>query len=370
MMDLSKIENELNSGIDSYIRRIHAQKGIYAKIFSDLKENKKPVTSLNDKDYFLEIIQHFGPALDVQKAQGDLSQIFDAAFHQKTGSLIVANKGATLLCTSPRTSAPYITRQIGCMVYRPGLGVEVVNVGLVGNVYEGEVILRTESACAPSFIFGSNRCNCAYQWASIRELAAHLNPVDLPKIDDGEEFEKWVQEQFHCVGEKHIAFKNGPGMVLMHIDSQGGMGSGYTKDEFVYDLLSRALLRQLGENSSEQIFKTSIKEGYASIGVTPDSRLENNEAGYQITYILLDWLGVSRNLICLSNNTHKLNQLSGNGYHVKRVKSIGKVDKAGAREAEQRRNDFKHLDIDGSDISFEEEMNRLKEECNVLDRSI
>lgn len=349
-------------GIDAAIQRMHRQKNLYDKISSECKEG---ICRLNGKEYFSEIIHCFGPALDPKKAQIDLSRVFDCAYHSKTGSLIVANKGATLFCTSPRTSAPYITRQIGCMVYRPGLGVEVVNVGIVGNVYEGDVILRTESACLPSFLFGSQRCNCAYQWASIRELAAHLNPIDPPEIQDGDEFEKWVQGQFQCVSGKHLPVKNGPGVVLMHIDSQSGMGSGYTEGEFVYDLSSRALLRQLGENSSEQTFQTSIKEGYASLGLPPDARLEHGEAGYQITFILLDWLGVSRNLICLSNNTYKLNQLSRNGYCVKRVKSIGKVDRAGAREAEQRGKDFKHLDIDSSEISFEEEMARLKEECTI-----
>ena len=30
------------------------------------------------------------------------------------------------------------------------------------DIYDKPIVLRTESACAPSFIFGSQRCNCHY----------------------------------------------------------------------------------------------------------------------------------------------------------------------------------------------------------------
>ena len=146
----------------------------------------------------------------------------------------------------------------------------------------------------------------------------------------------------------------------MHIDSQAGMGSGVSPKEFVFDLYSRALMRHLGEATVEQTLHTSMKGSFEALGILPDPRQAENQAGYEITYILLDWLQASRDLIVLSNNAFKLDQLKQNGYCVKRVKSLGKIDRAGLREAEQRGPDFNQMDMDGEEISFEEEIKRLQ----------
>ncbi len=149
-------------------------------------------------------------------------------------------------------------------------------------------------------------------------------------------------------------------MVMMHVDTQNGMGSGYTNDEFSFDLFSRASLRHRGEYSAEQIHQTSMAGGFEAIGIKPDPRSQHDEAGYRITPIVLDWLGISRDLIFLSNNKTKVKQLQNAGYRVQRIKSLGTVNPAGAQEAEERGTEFDHLDIGPEPVNFEDEMARLK----------
>ena len=353
--------NSLNQRINQLKDHLTKVESTYERLCAAFIGETQKIIPLNESEYFDELLPLLGPCLTQEKAKVDLKTIYDMAFHRLSLSLIIANRGATLFCRSP-SSLPYITRHLGCVVFRPELGIETANIGLVGNIYEGNVVLRSESACAPAFLFNTQRCNCCYQWASIKELAAHLNPVNPPAALSPDDFEKWVESHYFYSNGKHIPKKSGPGFILMHLDSQSGMGSGFTPNEFVYDLYSRALLRQLGENTTEQTSHTTMKEGYEAIGVIPDSRKENHYAGYKLTPILLDWLQASQTLICLSNNQHKLKQLEEHGYAVKRLKSLGKIELAGAREAAQRGNDFNHMDINGTFVSFDEELARLKEE--------
>ncbi|MES2121724.1 MAG: hypothetical protein V4492_02970 [Chlamydiota bacterium] len=361
------MHNEIVLGMEQALLRIQKQASLYAEIleYSNKSESASVVFDLSETAYFEAVLAHFGPCLPLGKVKVDLRKVFDVAFHKKSESLLIANKGVTILSLSPFTSVPYITRHIACSVYHPKLGLETVNIGLSGNVYEGDVILRAESACPPSFLFGSQRCNCCYQWASIRELAAHFNSVDLPQGLTADAFERWVEGQFLYQCGKHLPITQGKGMILMHLDSQAGMGSGFSDGEFVIDLYNRALMRQLAENTTEQVHNTSIKEGYESIGVYPDSRRQGEEAGYQIPAIILDWLGVNRSLIVLSNNKFKLQMLQDYGFEIKRVKSLGKISAAGQREAKQRGEDFEHLDMDGEELSFDQEIERLKQETSV-----
>ncbi len=350
-------ESFLNNASAS-MKRLDRVVSIFKTLMELGKKTNSPVLYLNETPYFNTIIENFGPCLE--NPQVDLHQIYEVAFHVKTSSIIVANTGLNLLCLSPATSTSHIVRQIACSVYRPNLGVESVNIGIVGNIYQKDVVLRSESACPPSFLFGSQRCNCCYQWASIREVAAHFNTVEPPKELAGEDLWRWVKKQFHYENRKHLPARDGKGFILMHLDSQAGMGSGVTPKEFVFDLYSRALMRHLGEATVEQTLHTSMKESFEALGVMPDPRQAENQAGYEITYVLLDWLQAHRELIVLSNNSFKLNQLQENGYQVKRVKSLGKIDRAGLREAEQRGPDFDQMDMDGEEISFEEEIHRLR----------
>ena len=90
-----------------------------------------------------------------------------------------------------------------------------------------------------------------------------------------------------------------------------------------------------------------MKGGFDSIGIMPDPRKENYGVGYQITPILLDWLGCSKNLILLSNNKDKIQHLQNSGYKVSRIKTIGMVNTAGILEEEQRISEFGHLSHGG-----------------------
>lgn len=252
--------NKINNGIEEFNKRTHKQKEIFTKIanLASKDKSKSTVFFINEPNLFKEVIENFGPILDSNKAKSDLKDIYEIGLHKETGALIISNKGATLYCLSPKTETPYLAKHIGFCVYMPGIGIEFVNVGLVGNVYSGKVVLRSESACTPSFLFGSQRCNCAHQWNSINELAAYFHKINPPKVKSGKEFEAWVQKQSTYSNGKHLFVKNkNPGFILMHLDTQNGMGSGYTKNEFSYDLFSRASMRHRGEYSAEQIQNNS-----------------------------------------------------------------------------------------------------------------
>ncbi|MFH1585957.1 MAG: hypothetical protein ABIB79_04270 [archaeon] len=360
---------KLNKGINEFTRRIKTQKEIYQKVYEiAIKDGSKDsVFYIKDKKLFKEILENFGPILDGKDAKSDLMDIYDIGLHKETGALIISNKGATLYCLSPKTETPYLTRHIGFCVYMPGIGIEFVNVGLIGDVYSSKVVLRSESACTPSFLFGSQRCNCSHQWDSINELAAHFHKINPPKVKTGKDFELWVQKQLKYNNGKHQFIKsNKPGFILMHLDTQNGMGSGYTKNEFSYDLFSRASIRHRGEYSAEQIDKTSMWGGFEAIGITPDPRREEEYIGYKLTFVILDYLRTSKEIISLTNNPFKMEHLENNGYKLSRLKTFGMINLAGAQEAAERHDEFHHLDINGKCISFKSELNRLKKEIRRL----
>lgn len=356
--------NIFRKRMSGFQKRLERQIELYEKI-AQLETTGHSILFLKE-DLLKETIEHFGPCLSQEKAKVDLTTIYRAAFHPESGSVIVANQGVVFLAQAPFSKKHFLLCHTGASVYHPMNGIELVNIGIVGDIYSGEVVLRSESACPPSFLFGSQRCNCCYQWMSVRELGAHLNPVSPPQMSDPEEFERWVERQFEVVGNKYIPKAKGPGVLMIHFDAQPGMGSGWTENEFCHDLFSRATLRQLGENRVEQCYHTTIKEGYSFLGLAPDGRKEGEGAGYQMTSIILDFLEASKKLICLSNNQQKLQFLTQRGYVCKRIKSLGQIVDAGFREAEQRRKDFAHQDIGEQLISFEEEVERLKTEICTL----
>lgn len=341
---------------DNLILSSKKQETLYAKIQQQCKE---AVWRIKDPDLAFEVLENFGPHVSRKTARHDLMSIYDVAFHRETATLLIANKGATLYSLSPRSFSPYITRHLGLCLYMPQHGTEVVNVGLVGNIYQGRVVLRSESACTPSFLFGSQRCNCAHQWDVICEVAASFNRVTPPAIEEGRAFERWVQEQFTMREEKHYPKEEGLGFILMHIDTQNGMGSGYTSEEYTFDLYSRASLRHRGEYTAEQVWQTTMAGGFHAIGIPPDPRKENEGSGYRVTSVVLDYLNSSKDVVFLTNNPLKIKSLAEAGYAVTRIKSIGEVSAAGAQEAYERGVEFSHLDINHTLVAFEEEFRRL-----------
>ena len=259
----------ITQGFENYIKRIKECKEIYLHLLDNLPKNfEESIYEIRDRETFNEVISTFAPSLEQKNAKEDLMKVYDIGIHYKTKALIIANKGATLYSLSEKYETPFLVRHIGLCIYMPGMGLEYVNAGIVGDVYDKDVVLRTESACAPSFIFGSQRCNCHYQWKNIKELAANFNKFEQPEITDGDEFEKWVQKQYTYKDGKHIYNqKSDVGAVMLHLDSQNGMGSGFTKNEFAFDLAERAAIRHRGEYTSEQVFNTTMLGGFTSIGL-------------------------------------------------------------------------------------------------------
>lgn len=358
----------ISLGVDKYIERIRNCEKIYNEIINNIPENYNNVIyRIDNLELFNKVMSNFVVALDNNDAEGDLFEIYDVAIHLPTKSLIIANKGATLYSLSEKFEIPHLVRHIGMCVYVPGIGMEYANVGIVGNVYDKAIVLRSESACTPSFIFGSQRCNCHYQWKNARELAASFNSINVPNITGGYEFEKWVQKQYIYEDGKHIYCNDGEiGFVLLHVDSQNGMGSGYTPNEFVFELNERAAMRHRGEYTSEQIYDATMNGGFRKIGISGDPRSENDFIGYKITPIILDYLDVNKNVIMLTNNTSKTGQMEAFGYNVQRIKSIGAVNIAGSNEARERGEEFHHLDINGDIISFNDDYERIRGEIEKI----
>lgn len=359
---------KIKSGFKKFKNRITETESLYKKILkeSSTKTPTNNIVRIEDQKQLKEILRVFSPALFHEKSKYPLETIYEAGIHVPSGSLIISNKGATLYCTSPRSRTPFIARHIGMSVYMPGLGLEFVNVGLSGDTYCGKVVMRSESACAPSFLYGSQRCNCNHQWTQLQELAASFNGIKDPEIKDGKDFENWVQTLFHYDGVCHLpsnktGSEKGVGFIMMHLDTQNGMGSGYTPEEFSFDLYARASIRHRGEYSSEQIHKTTMGGGFEAIGIPKDPRKEEDGIGYKITPIILDYLGLSKELIFLSNNPLKIKALNEGGYKIHRLPFMGEINPAGAQEAKERGTEFGHLNISHNTVSFEEDFKRVKE---------
>jgi GTP cyclohydrolase II len=336
---------------------------LYRELLNKTEQEKISGTiyKIADKELLEKVFKIFAPALSSSKSKYPLESVFEVGIHLPTKALVVSNKGATLYCLTPQTHTPCIVRHIGFSVYMPSLGIEFVNVGLSGNIYSNKVVIRSESACTPSFLYGSQRCNCNHQWNEVLELNASFNKTIIPEITNGHEFESWVQKQFSYDGNYHTPSKDGQGFIMMHLDTQNGMGSGYTKDEFSFDLYSRASMRHRGEYSSEQIHQTSMGGGFEAIGLIPDPRGEDDGIGYKITAIVLDYLNTSKELVFLSNNPFKIKYLEEAGYIISRVPFMGEINIAGSQEASERHTEFGHLDISGLPVSSKEDFNKVRE---------
>ena len=188
--------SKIKKGFEKFKKRVDAMELAYDEMVGGFlsTDSTQKVIKISDPKKLKKILEVFVPALIASNAKYPLETVYEAGVHIDTGALIISNKGATLYCISPRTRTPYIAQHIGMAIYMPSLGLEFVNVGLSGDVYNNKVVMRGESACAPSFLYGSQRCNCNHQWNELQELAATYNRIVPPDITDGREFEKWVQK--------------------------------------------------------------------------------------------------------------------------------------------------------------------------------
>jgi hypothetical protein len=293
------------------------------------------IVPLEHNELLARALTFFGPQLTPETCKVPLDQLFDVAIHTSTGAIIIASKASTFTAKTVVYSQTFMTNFQSFSVYMPGLGIEVAQVGRIGDVCNRPYVLRSESACTPSFLFGSQQCNCASQWRCTQELAAFFNS------------EKEV-------GNATIGF------LMVHLESQNGMGMGYSPNSFAIDLGNRAQLRHAAGLALSQKFKLSIQETFEAMGLPPDPRRATDGAGYKITPILLDFLGAYSDHILLSNNHMKIQGLQQFGYSPQRIKTLGEIAEEGSIEAKQRALNFEHLDIGTELVSFANEFERLK----------
>lgn len=320
---------------------------------------------------FNHVLEALPPYLSQNRAPQQLNELYEAGIHQPTGSIYICNKGASLHTKTPESKKDYVTYHIGFNLYIPNHGVEIVNVGIVGDLKNGKsVVLRPESACAPSFLYGSQRCNCYDQWVLSRQLAGHFNPVDINNLS-GRDLENFIVAYFQK-GENNIPRpkESQQAFVLLHMDSQNGMGSGAIENEYNPNLTETAFLRHRGEYSAEQIFSTSMAEGFISIGITPDPRKLNDFIGYKIPGIILDYFGVDEPIIALTNNNEKTTELRKAGYNVFPVNFFARANGSCSLETEDRRKEFGHNIPKGLETTLEQEFKRVKEEIEKINLSL
>lgn len=341
-------------------------------------ENKRPpyyVFRDGDKkvydikgDFFFEILNYLPPVLKQKNVLIPLDEIFDVAKHVPTNSIMVSNKGAVLHTKTPITQKDYLTYHIRFGIFRPRYGFETVNVGIVGNINAYDrLIIRSESACAPSFIFGSQRCNCHDQWILARELAGHYNQIEMPD-KKGKDLEKFIKDGFEFDQRKFpVAKTGGLAFMLIHHDSQNGMGSGALEEGYNSSLTETAFLRHGGEYTAEQKYDVSMAGGLRALGLPDDPRTTHDSVAYKIAPMILDYFLVNNYLVVLTNNEKKTEALSDFGYPVERIGFFGRADNSSYLETEDRRKEYGHDIPENLEVTFEEEFERVKAE---IDRTI
>ena len=360
----NKLLSQFQNGITRFMEETKSLQSLYPKIIEYAETNNTPsskICRITEKSLFNQAIALLGPSLPCEGVSGSLQDFYEIALHIDTGAIIVANRGVTLFSKTLKNLRPFVMRYVTAAVYMPELGVELANIGIVGDIYKNKFVLRSESACTPSFLFGTQSCNCAHQWRCTQELAAAFNPVEIPpEISNSIEHEAWLNEQFTWVEGKHLAKNLSVGFLMIHLDNQNGMGGGFSEDIFSFDLGTKATLRQGGEMAIHQTLGLNMKETANWLGLSLDRRRSCNGVGYKITPVLLDFLGSHSHPVLLSNNPQKINALESFGFLPCRLKAVGEVNQTGSREAKERNQNLGHLDI-GEDFStFEQEFERLK----------
>jgi GTP cyclohydrolase II len=311
-------------------REIYQNLITYARSRSDADK----VVYLDDNELFTQTIALFGPQLKQEHCAISLQQIFKIGIHRASEAIIVASHPSVFSAKSIMRTELYDVNFQAIAVYMPGLGVEIANIGYVGDINNQAFVLRSESACTPSFLFGSQQCNCASQWRCTQELAAFFNSDKKSTI----------------------------GFLMIHLETQNGMGMGYTPNTFSIDLCTRSHLRHAGGLVASQTHHLSMNETFTALGLPLDPRRAEDDAGYKITPIILDFLETHSAPILLSNNPMKIIGLEKLGYTPLRLKALGEITAHGALESKQRSDEFGHLDIGSELVSFDVEFQRLKKQ--------
>lgn len=347
----------------AHVQQIHTRQAqlygqIKAALTSEPVAPESPIIALNETDFFGEALACFGPQLP-QMDGGLLKKMVYLKWHRPTSSLIVGTRGFATLSQSPLQHIYYVTYLITLMIYVPGHGLEEVEVGIVGDIYQRAPILRAESHCAPSFYFGSQECNCYAQWSSIREVGAYLNPVAIDSVPTGSAFVPWLKAQFALKDHRPHPVQKGPGVVMLQLKSQAGMGIGVSEKGYVPELAATAGFRQALDQTTAQALNLDMMTSLKTLGLPCDGRLLNNGMGYKIPVIVADYLELPRTLRLLSGSGKKKKAFVDGGYEVSVMRSIGAVDGFCQNFLAAR----SHTDAyQGKHICFEDELARLKQE--------
>ena len=347
---------------------------IYQEILNEMGNKVSSLIFKRDENIYIikgtlfnRIIKYFPPHLDEAKASVPLLTLYSIFFHKPTGGLVIVNKGASLLSRTVRRGHYIIIRHIGFLVYLPNQGVEIIDVGIAGNLQKSKfAVIRPESACSPSFMFGSQRCNCYDQWTLVQELACEYNAIRKPSLSPDKLEELLTSQMFLDGNDTLISKADGQAFIMAHFTSQNGMGSGVIENMFVPDLTANAFIRHRGEYSAEQIHKTSVAGGFTLQGITPDPRKLNNGLSFKLITIVLDYLNAPKKIIALTNNIDKIKALENSGYNVKRLQLIARAGDGCEIETDDRRNEFGHMIPENICVSWEEELVRLKKEIDSL----
>lgn len=265
----------------------------------------------------------------------DLTKIYEGWHHSHFNATIVGNMGANLLVKSPLLKKYSIIKHIGFTINIHGYGLEIANVAIYGDLKRAPfIILRTESACPPSFLFESQRCNCYDQWLVARELSSKYHKISKPNFDEGKELEKYIRQ--------FIPDYKNPAIILIYLDSQSGMGSGVLPKKYNACIGETAFIRHRGEYTAEQIYDISMSNAFSALGLKPDPRASHDNIGYKIPAIIMDCIGVRNDICILTNNLNKKKALEDMGYNVKRYQICGRYDVACQLETQDRINEFGH----------------------------
>ncbi|MFA6383373.1 MAG: methyltransferase domain-containing protein [Parcubacteria group bacterium] len=304
---------------------------------------------------FFQILRLFPPYLKQRESLKELYQIY---LHSPSKSLLISNRGSILLAKSLISGNYFPIFNIGFVLISPNHGTELIDVGIVGKIENTPWIVRPESACAPSFTFGSQRCNCFDQWLSAIELASRFHKIDRKISMKGLEM--------NLKNPDNLFQGQNPTFVFIHLASQNGMGSG-NQSSFT-ELTASAFLRHKGEYSAEQLFGLSMAQGFRKIGVKPDPRQSKNGFAYKIPPIILDYLQAPREIILLTNNPKKLTAFTSRGYDVTRMPLVGRLDKHCLKETNERMTEFGHI-IPKQRLSQKQELDALEKKIKKVCKS-
>lgn len=287
---------------------------------------KKLLTSLEQSPFYLNQVN----------AKADLTRIYEGFFHKDLNATIIKNFGAKLLVSSPLSGIKSIIEHIGFYISIANYGCEILNVAVYGNLFKApKIIVRSESACPPSILFGSQRCNCWDQLATARELAGFYHDIKLPHFNSFKKLEEFVK-----------AYKPDytvPAVILIYLDSQCGMGSGVVPNLYNGSITDTAFIRHRGEYTTEQIYDVSMAASFKLLGIDPDSRSYYGGLGYKMPGAALDCFRINKDIILLTNNPLKEKALLSMGYLVDRRSIHGRCDIACQGETQDRKNQFGHL---------------------------